>query len=72
MYKSHTLDKGCESPSLLSGGAVQPIRLVFWGGSNDPVTSDIRVNSHQTLMSRQPSQWVRYIGDPSVTRASQD
>ena len=55
---------------LINGDAPHPIKLVFWGEDNGPVTSDIRANSDSTPMSRQAPQRVGYRGpicDEGVT-----
>ena len=36
--KNPTLDERWESPGLISGGAACPIRPIFWGEGNGPMT----------------------------------
>jgi len=52
------LDERWESFGLINGGAAHPIRLLFWGEDNGPVTSGIRANPDPTPMFRQVPQRV--------------
>ena len=36
--KSHTSNERWEGPGLINSGAAHPIRQVFWGEGNGPVT----------------------------------
>jgi len=56
--KKPTSDERWKGPGLINGGTTHPIRLVFWGEGNGPVTSGIRANPDPTPMSRQAPQQV--------------
>ena len=48
--KGSTSDERWTGPGLISDGTARPIRSVFWGEGNSPVTNGIRVNPDPTPM----------------------